>query len=297
MKESDQEDFINEVRIMKRLRHPNIVNFLGVCSLVRSLTALSRPATVCLFDTFNSTHTCTGHRADAQSIHASATCSPPVMYNHQQQEPNRCIVTEFMHNGSLEDFALGRVKEGKKLSLTAIIDMSLDIAKGLNWLHHKSIIHRDMKTANVLVGRSGACKIADFGLAHIKSRKASTTGFYGDVGTPCYMAPEVLENARYNMSCDVFSFGMVLCELCVGHYPFAKMPGYKKMKTCDFEKLITDAVRPPIPEEIDASVRTLIQQCWAHSPKDRPTMNQAMKTLMEIKESRKNIPRDVLDDL
>ena len=83
--------------------------------------------------------------------------------SHMIQDP-KCIVTEFMHNGSLEDFAAGRVKEGKKLSMTAIIDMSLDIAKGLNWLHHKSIIHRDMKTANVLVGRSGTCKIADFGL-------------------------------------------------------------------------------------------------------------------------------------
>ena len=206
-------------------------------------------------------------------------------------------MTEFMHNGSLETFAAGRVKEGKKLSMTAIIDMSLDIAKGLNWLHHKSIIHRDMKTANVLVGRSGVCKIADFGLAHIKSRKASTGGFYGDVGTPCYMAPEVLENARYNMSCDVFSFGMVLCELCVGHYPFANVPGYKKMKTCDFEKLITDAVRPKIPDYVDASVRKLIESCWAHNAKERPSMSSVMKSLQEIKEERKNIPHDVLDDL
>jgi serine/threonine-protein kinase TNNI3K len=94
-----------------------------------------------------------------------------------------------------------------------------DVCRGLNWLHHKAIIHRDLKTANILLDANGRAKIADFGLSHVKRRTGDATGgFYGVCGTSCYMAPEVLRKAPYGVKADCFSFAIVLCEMVMGRY-------------------------------------------------------------------------------
>jgi len=128
-------DFKKEVKIMRHLSHPNIVQLLGVCV----------------------------------------------------EPPNLCIVTEYLTNGSLEDVLNKMEKQGgKKFSLRKIVSLAKDIARGLNWLHHKGIIHRDLKTANILLDAQFRCKIGDFGLSHVKKGAGNTGGFYGCAGTPSY---------------------------------------------------------------------------------------------------------------
>lgn len=145
MSKSDIEDFEMESELLKKLRHPNIVQFLGSCTSEGSL----------------------------------------------------CIITEYLHGGSLEDLLERNLDARKQMSLRTILQYALQICKGLNWLHHKGVIHRDLKTANVIMDRNNVCKIADFGLAHSKKGDPSRTGFYGMAGTPCYMAPEVLKKQKY----------------------------------------------------------------------------------------------------
>jgi serine/threonine protein kinase len=104
----------------------------------------------------------------------------------------------------------------KLLSVSRVLEFAQQIALGLNWLHHRGIIHRglpycavarfppsrmnastDLKTANILMDKYNRLKICDFGLSHVKSQNYRDTGFYGVVGTPCYTAPEVIRKEKY----------------------------------------------------------------------------------------------------
>jgi len=221
-------EFRKELKIMRTLRHPNIVEFLGACV-----------------------------------------------------EPNRmCIVTEYLANGSLEDVLERNAKRKKRISIKRIVALAKDIARGLNWLHHKGIIHRDLKTANILVDSSGKGKLADFGLSHIKSSSGDPIcGTYGVVGTPCYMAPEVLQKNPYGVKADIFSFAIVLCEMILGKYPYDNEPE----STATFEKAIVSGLRPDVPACIPA-MQNLIVSCWAENPDDRPAMDQIMDALERMEQ-------------
>lgn len=218
--------FKKEVRIMRNLRHPNILEFLGVCL-----------------------------------------------------EPCKmCIVTEFLAKGSVEDLLEKMEKSGKRFSTKRIVAMALDICRGLNWLHHKGIIHRDLKTGNLLIDKHGKIKLGDFGLSHVKKTHMNNTGFYGACGTACYMAPEVLKKNSYDVMADVFSFGICLCELVTGRYPYENEPE----STRTFEDAIVMGLRPPIPDDCHPKLRSLIVSCWAEAPEDRPDVDTVMTQLQMI---------------
>lgn len=222
-------EFKKEVKIMRTLRHPNVVEFLGACVM----------------------------------------------------PPNLCIVTEYLTNGSMEDVIGNMEKKGKHFSFPRILSLAKDISRGLNWLHHKGVIHRDLKTANILLDANGRAKIADFGLAHVKRRTGDPTGgFYGVCGTPCYMAPEVLNKEPYGVKADVFSFAIVLCEIVLGKYPYENEPE----STATFEQAIVSGLRPdlPPPHLCPPSLSALIDRCWSESPDDRPSMYEVVTILSEI---------------
>lgn len=197
---------------------------------------------------------------------------------------------QFVDNGNLEDLL-----EAGNLSLPLIIRFAIDIAKGLNWLHHKGIIHRDLKPANILIDRNYSIKLADFGLSHVKSRKGSDVGFYGVCGTSCYMAPEVISKKPYGIKCDVFSFGLLLCELIMGEYPYdqKKVPS----KSEAFEKKIVEGLRPSIPEDCPAALAQLLTQCWQADPEQRPSMDRVLVLLKKFDTELKAKNDDILDQL
>jgi hypothetical protein len=175
-------ELMKEVDIMRNLRHPNIVDFLGV---VNPETA---PA------------------PDQQSL--------MVLPELQQLSSTAFIVTELCIK-TLDDHLKSLCEEGQRLPLASVLLYAVDIARGLNWLHHKGIIHRDLKPSNVLLDKHGSCKIADFGMAlNLRPRRDTinslTCGFFGVAGTPCYMAPEVINGAQYGSAADVFSFGVLM---------------------------------------------------------------------------------------
>ena len=130
---------MNEVRVMRTLRHPNVVEYLGVVNYGNSIA----------------------------------------------------IVTEFMEGGTLDDLLSENKGKKKQIRMNKCLKYLKDISRGLAWLHHRGIIHRDLKPTNILLDEDRRkCKIADFGLAHVK-KSNRTSGEYGFAGTVCYMAPEV----------------------------------------------------------------------------------------------------------
>src|SRR5439155_939279 len=121
----------------------------------------------------------------------------------------------------------------------------------------------------------------DFGLSHVKERSVSEVGFYGCCGTPCYMAPEVISKQKYGLSCDIFSFGVVCCEMLTGFYPFdsqtiKQKAGNVPTKTTLFEAAIVQGLRAPIPSDAPPAFKQLIADCWIDQPHNRPTIDHVL---------------------
>lgn len=122
--------------------------------------------------------------------------------------PNLCILFEYMEKGSVHDY----LRKGP-ISLLEVMKIALDVARGMDYLHRLGIIHRDLKTANLLIDGTDTVKIADFGVAKIMDSGNCCTA---ETGTYRWMAPEVIEHREYDHKVDVYSFGILLWELLTG---------------------------------------------------------------------------------
>lgn len=184
------------------------------------------------------------------------------------EEPPFYILTDYMSNGSLFDFLR---KSPDKLTPTHRTLIALDVARGLEYLHSRNIIHRDMKSLNVLLDSNLRAKICDFGMVRVKQNAPMT----GLIGTPHWMAPEVFMSIpTYNEKVDVFSYGILLWELLTSDMP------YNGMKQVDITIGVTNGtLRPPFPPGPQTSLMHLIERCWAQDPNDRPTMKQVVKDI------------------
>ncbi|KAL6062209.1 Dual specificity protein kinase [Balamuthia mandrillaris] len=191
------------------------------------------------------------------------------------------IVTELL-DGDLEGLLH---KQGKKMSLFERMCMAKDAALGLNWLHcsNPAIIHRDLKTANLLykkTGKSYSIKVCDFGLSAIKPKKITKLrdNEEGAKGTPLYMAPEVMLGQEFNEKADVYSFGIVLWEIYTCKDPFPHHSDYDEFLNAICRK----GERPPIPRDCLPSLRSLMEDCWHADPNKRPNFQEINDRLDEI---------------
>lgn len=129
------------------------------------------------------------------------------------------LVLEYLPGGTLKSRIKKLQSEGKELPLAQIVDYGLQFAEGLSHAHRHSIVHRDVKTDNVMLTEEGKVKITDFGLAKLRgSAQLTKTG--STVGTAAYMSPEQIRGEDQDHRSDLFSFGIVLYEMATGHLPF-----------------------------------------------------------------------------
>uniref|UniRef100_A0A7N0UDN1 non-specific serine/threonine protein kinase n=1 Tax=Kalanchoe fedtschenkoi TaxID=63787 RepID=A0A7N0UDN1_KALFE len=151
--------------------------------------------------------------------------------------PNFCIVTEYMSGGSLYDFLH---KNHHDLRLHQLLRFAIDICKGMTYLHQNNIIHRDLKTANLLLDANKVVKVADFGVARFQNQGGVMTA---ETGTYRWMAPEVINHQPYNHKADIFSFAIVLWEIVTAKVPYDKMTplqaalGVRQVCVCRVESL------------------------------------------------------------
>ncbi|GBG27743.1 Mitochondrial dicarboxylate/tricarboxylate transporter DTC [Hondaea fermentalgiana] len=161
------------------------------------------------------------------------------------------------------------------------------IACGLEYLHGKLVVHRDLKPANVLLSRDlGLVKLADFGLATQLEANSSIADTVSSVGTPAYMAPEVLQApARWTTRADIYAFGIVMWEVYHGKSPFE----HSVHSISDLETRVLSGERPIISDEVDVRlwVVRLIEKCWEHDPQERPRASEILQTF----EDRTNVRR------
>ncbi len=199
-------------------------------------------------------------------------------------EPECCIVLEYMQNGSL--YML--LHSEKTLSWKEGYEIVVDIAKGLTFLHENGIIHRDLKSLNVLLDKANQAKISDFGLSRITffsdndNEQPALEGAapikgnkIGKAGTVPWIAPELFRQGQdYTLACDVYSFGMIIWEIMTRSEPYAHIAALELV-----ERWVQEGNREKIPEEAPPILRELTVNCWAGDPTMRPTMEVVLEKL------------------
>ncbi|KAM3362954.1 serine/threonine-protein kinase STY17 [Capsicum galapagoense] len=214
-------EFSQEVFIMRKIRHKNVVQFIGACT---------RP-------------------------------------------PNLCIVTEFMTRGSIYTFLH---KQRGAFKLPTLLKVAIDVSKGMSYLHQNNIIHRDLKTANLLMDEHGVVKVGDFGVARVQAQTGVMTA---ETGTYRWMAPEVIEHKPYDHKADVFSFGVVLWELLTGEIPYAYLTPLQAAIG-----VVQQGLRPTIPKSTHPKLAELLEKCWQQDPTQRPDFSEILDSLKQLTE-------------
>ncbi|KAF8071147.1 drkC [Scenedesmus sp. PABB004] len=189
----------------------------------------------------------------------------------------RCLVTEYCARGSLDQVLH---KSGLALDLPKRVEFAMDVARGMACLHAQRpiIIHRDLKTANLLVSARFEVKVADFGLSRIKDASHLQVSRAGLEGTIEYCAPEVLRGEPYTERCDVYSFGVVLWELLTRARPYsdADVPVFLLMVNIGNGSL---ALPDLPPDAATPGLRALTARCLAFAAADRPEFREVLAAL------------------
>jgi hypothetical protein len=203
------------------------------------------------------------HRHVVQLIGASA--GPPACL----------IVTEFMRAGSLAAY-LRRGGVGVAPAAATQLKLALDIARGMQYLHACSIIHRDLKAANLLMSEHGECKVADFGLARVLDGAAAGGTLTAETGTYRWMAPEVIAHSRYDAACDVYSYGIVLFEVASGGVvPYASI---RSAMTVALE-VSQNGLRPGVPPAAPPALARTMVAAWDVEAGRRPRFSELVGTM------------------
>ncbi|RDX74280.1 Serine/threonine-protein kinase CTR1, partial [Mucuna pruriens] len=220
-------EFLREVAIMKRVRHPNVVLFMGAVT----------------------------------------------------KRPHLSIVTEYLPRGSLFRL-IHKPASGEILDPRRRLRMTLDVAKGINYLHclKPPIVHWDLKTPNLLVDRNWTVKVCDFGLSRFKANTFLSSKSVA--GTPEWMAPEFLRGEPSNEKSDVYSFGVILWELVTLQQPWNGLSHAQVVGAVAFQDR-----RLAIPPNISPALASLMESCWADNPADRPSFASIIESLKKLLKS------------
>ncbi|KAI4375331.1 hypothetical protein MLD38_013214 [Melastoma candidum] len=185
------------------------------------------------------------------------------------------VVMPYMDGGSCLHAMKSSFPEG--FEEPVIVTLLLEVLKALVYLHAHGHIHRDVKSGNILVNSNGIVKLADFGVSACMfdtgDRQRSRNTF---VGTPCWMAPEVMQQLHgYDFKADIWSFGITALELAHGHAPFSKYPPMKVL-------LMTLQNAPPgldyeRDKRFSSSFKDMVAACLVKDPKKRPTAEKLLK--------------------
>ncbi|XP_075465162.1 mitogen-activated protein kinase kinase kinase 20 isoform X1 [Ascaphus truei] len=202
-------------------------------------------------------------------------------YGAVLEPPNYCIVTEYAACGSLYDYINSNRSED--MDMDHIMAWATDVAKGMHYLHMEApirVIHRDLKSRNVVITIDGVLKICDFGA----SRFHSHTTHMSLVGTFPWMAPEVIQSLPVSETCDTYSYGVVLWEMLTREVPFKGLEGLQVAWL-----VVEKHERLTIPSSCPRSFAELMRVCWEADSKKRPSFKQIISNL-ESMSNDSNLP-------
>lgn len=209
-----KKEFMDELYVMSKLKHPNIVEMFGACT---------RP-------------------------------------------PKFCMVLELCESSLFEVLHNSR----HSLSEKQLLGMQIELASAMEYLHDQSpaIIHRDIKSHNVLVSEGFHIKLCDFGLVSTNVTAA---------GTPAYMAPELLQSGLFSRKVDVYAFAVLMWEMYTRAIPFSSW------EPSDVRKFVVEGKRLRLPHSgYPKQCGPLIERCWDQEPDRRPEFKNVSRALSRI---------------
>ena len=202
---------------------------------------------------------------------------PVYGYISDKNTSTYALVMELATDGSLAVFLR---KNGKNLDLKQKLQIITGIAQGLNYLHTKHVVHRDIKSLNILIFSGLVPKIIDFGFAHyfVFGQKELTPEELR-VGSTYWVAPEIFKGDKVEpYACDVYAFGIVMWEIMSCIMPYADIsPG-------QIQSHVIRGGRPSIPESTPPNLAEIIKRCWAGEPQKRPSMSEIARVVTRILE-------------
>jgi serine/threonine protein kinase len=241
-------------------------------------------------------------------------CHPNVVrvvgWSESRNGENKSIVMELMHedlSNFLSECADKNEFRGSAdvpLSILAAVNLMLQVARGLKYLHSRRVVHRDVKSLNVLVKSLSEApkveysegylnaKLADFGLSKTKNSSTRYSNQTSDIGTRRWMPPEVfkitkdmvdndavkLPEIAHPFKADVYSFALVCYEILTGKEPFEG----EKMSDL-YKRVVLEHARPELPKTCPRRLVSLIRRCWDHDPLSRPDFPEICKELRYMK--------------
>ncbi len=180
-----------------------------------------------------------------------------------------CLVMEYAENGDLEKKITTRQKKNLYFQEYEILNMIIQIIKGLKSLHDYKIMHRDIKSANIFLFNDNIVKIGDLNVSKILKNNLHNT----QTGTPYYASPEIWENKSYDFKSDIWSLGCLIYEICALKAPFRG----NSMKIV-YDKVIK-GIYEPIPKMYSRALGGIVYICLQTNPINRPTCEQLLNII------------------
>ncbi|XP_072040813.1 serine/threonine-protein kinase Nek1-like isoform X1 [Amphiura filiformis] len=184
-----------------------------------------------------------------------------------EAEGNLYIVMDYCDGGDLYKAINGR--RGILFPEEQIVDWFVQICLALKHVHDRKILHRDLKSQNIFLTKKGIIKLGDFGIARVLNSTSELARTC--IGTPYYLSPEICENKPYNNKSDIWALGCVLYELCTLKHAF---------EAGNMKNLVLKIIRgsyPPLSPRYTYDLRTLQNQLFKRSPRERPSVNTILK--------------------
>ena len=204
-----------------------------------------------------------------------------------------CLVLEYAPNKTLKEALQA---EDKQISFDGWTQTKkaisiFGIAAGMLYMHQHNIMHRDLKSANILLDEHFYPKISDFAVAKSNKEGIEQMLQQTPTGTPAYMAPEILQQEPYNNKVDVFSFAIILYEIFTCKVPSEDPQNKNKFQLASFIM----GKRPTLNDRFPDFFKQLIEDCWAHDPNKRPSFAQILIRLKQAFEDEEIFDDDTYD--
>ncbi|XP_044153001.1 serine/threonine-protein kinase Nek1 isoform X2 [Bufo gargarizans] len=194
---------------------------------------------------------------------------PNIVQYRESFEESGClyIVMDYCEGGDL--FKRINTQKGVLFSEDQILDWFVQLCLALKHVHDRKILHRDIKSQNIFLTKSGTIQLGDFGIARVLNSTIELARTC--IGTPYYLSPEICENRPYNNKSDIWALGCVLYEMCTLKHAF---------EAGNMKNLVLKIIRgsyPPVSVHYSYDLRNLLSMLFKRNPKDRPSVNSILE--------------------